>query len=102
MLGCKLNSQLIENTVEDAALSWFSNLGYSVLHSPDIAPGEPNAERDSFSDVVLVGRLRDAINRLNPKTPPDARDEALRKVLRLRVKDLDANAVLASVEGVES
>lgn len=74
---------LNESIVEDAALSWFTDLGYTVAHGPHLAPGEPAAERDSFGDVVLVGRLRDAIARLNPAIPTDAREEALRKVLRV-------------------
>src|SRR5438874_10780904 len=75
-------SSLTETVVEDAALSWFTQLGYAVAHAPHLAPGEIAAERSSFSDVVLVGRLREAIARLNPAVPNDARDEALRKVLR--------------------
>ncbi|MBD3672765.1 MAG: type I restriction endonuclease subunit R [Planctomycetaceae bacterium] len=70
-----------ENTVEEAALSWFDELGYSTLHGQDIAPGEPGAERQSYNDVVLMGRLRDAIDELNPDIPELAREEALRKVL---------------------
>ena len=42
-------------------LSWFEELGYGIGHGPEIAPGEPAAERESFSDVVLVGRLSEAI-----------------------------------------
>ena len=71
-----------ESTVEEAALSWFDELGYQVAHGPQIAPGEAAAERDSFGDVVLVGRLRDAIDQFNPNIPAETRDEALRKVLR--------------------
>jgi len=76
-------SYLNESIVEEATLSWFAELGYTVAHGPHLAPGEPAAERDSFGDVVLVGRLRDAIWRLNPTIPADAREEALRKVLRV-------------------
>ena len=57
---------LNESIVEHAALEWFGALGYAVAHGPHLAPGEPAAERDSFGDVVLVGRLREAIRRLNP------------------------------------
>ena len=39
---------------------------YAVGHGPQLAPGEPAAERDSFGEVVLVGRLRGAIQRLIP------------------------------------
>ena len=55
-----------ESTVEEAALSWFEDLGYAIGHGPHMAPGEPKAERDLFGDVVVVGHLRDAIRRLNP------------------------------------
>src|SRR4051812_45433513 len=75
-------SSLNESVVEDAALAWFGELGYAIGHGPHIAPGEPAAERDSFGDVLLVSRLREAIRRLNPAVPEEAREEALRKVLR--------------------
>lgn len=71
-----------ESTIEDATLSWFSELGYAVQYGPDLAPGEPGAERESFGDMALSGRLRDAIDQLNPNMPPEAREDACRKVLR--------------------
>lgn len=70
-----------ESTVEEAAISWFHELGYATAHGPDIAHGEPATERDAFSNVVLFGRLREAIDRLNAGIPHEARDEAFRKVL---------------------
>ncbi len=79
---------LNESVVEEAALEWFGELGYSVGHGPEMAPGEPAAERDSFADVVLVGRLRAAIRRLNPAIPEEAREEALRKMLRVGTPSL--------------
>ena len=79
---------LNESIVEDAALEWFGELGYAVGHGPHLAPGEPAAERDSFGEVVLVGRLREAIRRLNPAIPEEAREEELRKVLRVGTPSL--------------
>ena len=79
---------LNESIVEDAALQWFGELGYALAHGPDLAPGEPGAERDGFGDVVLAGRLRNAIRRLNPSIPEDAREDALRKVLRVAMPSL--------------
>lgn len=71
-----------ENTVELAALEYFAELGYHTLHGPDIAPGEPGAERDSYEEVFLWGRLRDAIRRVNPGTSPALIDEAIKRVRR--------------------
>ena len=48
-------------------------VGYAVGRGPHLAPGEPAAERDGFGEVVLVGRLREAIRRLNPAIPEGAR-----------------------------
>ena len=73
---------LHESTVEEAALSWFHELGYGTLHGPDIAPGEAGTERDGFNQVILAERLRGAIDTLNPEIPSEAREEAFRKVLR--------------------
>jgi type I restriction enzyme R subunit len=72
-----------ESIVEDATLEWFGELGYAIGYGPHLAPGEPAAERESFGEVVLAGRLREAIRRLNPAIPEDAREEAMRKVLRV-------------------
>ena len=64
---------LNESIVEDAALEWFGELGYAVGHGPHLAPGEPAAERDSFGEVVRVGRLREVIRRIDPDIPREAR-----------------------------
>lgn len=64
---------LNESIVEDAALTWFGEMGYAVGHGPHLAPGVPAAERGSFGEVVLVGRLPEAIRWLNPAIPKEAR-----------------------------
>jgi type I restriction enzyme R subunit len=74
---------LTESIVEDAALTWFGELGYAVGHEPQMAPGEAAAERGTFGEVVLAERLRGALERLNLLLPREAREEAVRKVVRL-------------------
>ena len=82
---------LNESHLEEAALEWLAELGYALGHGPDMAPGEVAAERETFSEVVLKGRLREAIHRLNPAIPAEAREEALRKVLRHETTSLIGN-----------
>ena len=78
-------SSFSESVVEEAALEWFEGLGYSVLGGPEIAFGEPAAERcdPEYRDVILGGRLRQALARLNPGLPPEALDDAFRKLTRI-------------------
>ncbi|MDA8118634.1 MAG: type I restriction endonuclease, partial [Gammaproteobacteria bacterium] len=75
---------LNESTVEDATLGWLGALGYAVLHGPDIAAGLPAAERTNpnYRDVILEGRLRQALARLNPGLPAEALEDAYRKLTR--------------------
>ena len=37
-------SGFTESVVEEAALAWLEGLGYTILHGPEIAPGEPFAD----------------------------------------------------------
>ena len=63
---------LNESMVEDAARERFGELGYAVGHGSKLAPGEPAAERESLGKVVLAGRLREAIRRLNLRIPEES------------------------------
>lgn len=75
-----MSAVLTESEVESAALSWLGGMGYTIRHGPEIAPGETAAERRSYHEAILPDRLRDALVRLNATIPPDAIDEAFRKV----------------------
>jgi type I restriction enzyme R subunit len=72
---------IVESTVESAALAWLSELGWQVKHGPEIAPDGLFAERQDYGQVVLEQRLRDALARLNPDLPPEALQDAFRKLL---------------------
>lgn len=71
-----------ESVVEEAALAWLESAGWSILNGADIGPGESAAERDDYAQVVLAGRLRDALAAQNPQLPADALEEAFRKLTR--------------------
>lgn len=80
-----------EDIVEQAALHWLEAIGYTVLHGPDIAPGQPRAERSSYRDIILRGRLHAALARLNPDLPHAAIAEAIRLLTRADSPNLYAN-----------
>ena len=80
-----------ESTVEEAALELFSALGYTIVHGPLIAPGELLAERIEYSEVLLLGRLKEALARINPKIPAEAIADAVRKLSSIAGPNLEEN-----------
>jgi type I restriction enzyme R subunit len=47
-----------ESVVEGAPQGWINSLGYVLRAGPNLAPGEPEAERSDDGQVVLEGRVR--------------------------------------------
>lgn len=85
-----MRSSITENEIEEIALSYLQGLGYSCLSGIDISPDGDHPERQ-YTDVVLTTRLRDAIDKLNPVLPQDAKEDALKKVLRTDSPDAIIN-----------
>lgn len=70
-----------ESDIEQLALDILKGeQGYEVLFGPDISEGEKK-ERE-YTEVILQSRLRKAVDAINSGIPADARDEAVKKVLR--------------------
>ena len=83
--------RVTESDVEQTALDWLAPAGWTVAHGPDIiATDKPGAERTGYGEVVLHGRLRSALARLNPDVPDDALDDALRRLTRPAGATLEA------------
>ena len=79
---------MTEDQLEQEALSWLTDVGYQFVHGPDIAPDGTNPERADYRQVVLIERLRSAIDRLNPGIPLVARHDAVQQVLDLGIPAL--------------
>lgn len=68
---------LSEAAVEQALLDQLRGLGYQIEREEDISR---RPERESHGEVVLRRRFEDAVARLNPGVPPEAGQDAIRKV----------------------
>jgi type I restriction enzyme R subunit len=79
-----------EDHIEQVVIREFKDLGYQYLNGVEISPEGLYQERE-FNEVVLKARLRKAIQMLNPNIPPEAQEEALRKVLRSNSPNLFQN-----------
>ena len=80
-----------ESIIEETTLRWLKDLGYSIVSGGDIAPDEPGAERENYGEVVLAGRLKEALKRINPSIPAEALEDAFRKVTRPNLPSLVGN-----------
>ena len=77
-------SFLPEAAVEQALLDQLRALGYSIEREEDIGPDGHRPE--------LRRRFEDAVARLNPGVPPEARQDAIRRVVQaVRASRLDAH-----------
>lgn len=71
---------LSEAELEQSLLEQLRGLGYSIEREDDIGPDGHWPERESHDEVVLRRRFEDALARLNPGLPAEARQDAIRKV----------------------
>jgi type I restriction enzyme R subunit len=79
--------------VEAPAIDLFASLGWSTANLYTETFGSNGTEgRMSESEVILVRRLRKALERLNPGLPADAYTQAIDELARDRSKQLPANA----------
>src|SRR5713226_4929131 len=79
-----------ESLIEQASLAWLEFERYAVLHGPVTSPGEVTAERSDpeYREVILERRLRQALSDLNPKLPPEALEDAFRKLTGVQASSL--------------
>ena len=59
---------MTEDQLEQETLAWLADVGYQHRHGPELAPEGSTPERSDYRQVLLIGRLRQAINLLNRLT----------------------------------
>lgn len=83
--------KLNEDAIETLAIERLKTLGYQYIHGAEIAPDSASPERESFADVLLIERLRQAVKRINPSIAQPALDEAIKTIQRISSPELLAN-----------
>ena len=84
-------NRITESAIEQFTIDLLEKAGYQYIYAPDIAPDSETPARQSFDDVLLIDRLNAAIARINPQVPADAREDAVKQLLRLNSPELIAN-----------
>jgi len=82
---------ITEDHLEQQCLEWFQELGYAYAFAPDLAPDGSSPERTDFRQVVLTGRLRSALQRLNPDVPAGTIESAVLQLANPNVPGLLAS-----------
>ena len=84
-------TKITETQIEKFAIELLEKQGYEYIYAPDIAPDSENPQRESFADVLLIERLRDAVARINPNIALDQREDAIKQIIRLNSPELITN-----------
>ena len=84
-------TKLTESAIEDYAINLFEQQGYAYIYGPDIAPDSEASERQRYDEVLLIGRLEQALKHINPSIPPAQLQTALKEVQRIHSPDLLTN-----------
>ena len=70
---------------EHVAMEHLAELGWFPVNGKQIAKG--SGERESWDELIILVRLRDAIARINPKLPRSVLDEVLTTVMTATSRD---------------
>ncbi len=83
--------KITESTIETFTIELLEVLGYHYIYAPDISHDSDNPERSSYEEVLLINRLREAVRRINPNTPSEVHEEAIKEIYRIASPELITN-----------
>jgi type I restriction enzyme R subunit len=82
---------ITEDHLEQQCLEWFQGLGYTHVFAPQLDSDGASPERTDFRQVILTGRLRSALQRLNPGVPAGTIESAVLQLANPNVPGLLAS-----------
>jgi len=77
---------IFESDVEEFVIELLQNQGFEYL-----TPEQQESERKDLDETVLLNRLQNSIDLLNPSIPQEAKEQALRQVLNPTTQNLIDN-----------
>lgn len=86
-----MENKITESEIENYTIELLENQGYKYIYAPEIAPDSETPERETFEDVLLIQRLRNAIERINPHITIEVQEDAIKQVLRIKSPELIVN-----------
>ncbi len=81
-------TSLYESDLEQALIDHLQKIGYAYVPGPTISPDGEAPERASYEDVILWGRVENALKQINPDVPEQAVTQALRLLRNIEGADI--------------
>jgi len=84
---------ITEEHVEENVLQILKSLDYDIIRgsNEEYLPGGSSALRSDYKDVVLIDKLKSALRKINPSIPEEAREQAIKQILRSESQKLIAD-----------
>ena len=83
-----MSKPITENLIEESAIEILQSQGWEYANGKEISPEGLFCERENYSQIILVNRLRNTIAKINPAIPLAAQEAAIQKVLRIASPEL--------------
>jgi len=79
---------ITEDIIEASTIEILQSQGWEYINGKEISPEGLYCERENYQQIILTNRLRNAITKINPHIPADAKEAAVQKVLRIASPEL--------------
>jgi len=80
-----------EDELEQASLEILQSLGYEYIHGKELSPSAEFPQRESYREVILSEKVKEALFRINRDLPNEAIENAYRQIISFNSPSLEEN-----------
>ncbi|MDU6983960.1 MAG: type I restriction endonuclease subunit R [Terrisporobacter othiniensis] len=80
-----------EDELEQASLEILQSLGYEYIHGKELSPSAEFPQRESYREVILSDKVKEALFRINRDLPNEALENAYRQIISFNSPSLEEN-----------
>lgn len=80
-----------EDALEQASLEILESLGYEHIHGKELSPSAEFPQRESYREVILKDRVKNALFSINKGFPQEALEQAYRQIISFNSPSLEEN-----------
>lgn len=80
-----------EDELEQASLEILQSLGYEYINGKELSPSAEFPQRESYREVILSEKVKEALFRINKDLPNEALENAYRQIISFNSPSLEEN-----------